>query len=226
VIFSPWQEANAFGSGRGSTSRPKPASWYPGSVSARPPCAWCPVTLRHPGGASMKRVRFIAGVAALAPAAIGTAILPTVHAATDTRPTAQAKGVSLYHLLSSCDGNHQFSRNYKNLEMVGYSAVGGMLGSKICIGTVNGYVTFNKSFCKDATLTVSSHPAMGIQNPVWGPKTHKVCGKKGEVVKTVFTPHVETNVSDFPGAVALSSTYQTRRNHEAVSYSFGPCPPC
>jgi hypothetical protein len=174
----------------------------------------------------MKRVRYLAGVAALAPAAIGTAILPTVHAVTDTRPAAQAKGVSLYHLLRSCDGNHKFTRNYKNLEMVGYSAVGGMLGSEICIGTVTGYVTFNKSFCKDATLTVSSHPAGGRQEPTWGPKAHRLCGKKGEVVKTLFTPHVETNVSDFPGVVALSSTYQTRANHAAASYSFGPCPPC
>lgn len=125
-----------------------------------------------------------------------------------------------------CNGNHKFTGTYKNLREVGYSAVGGLFDSQICVGVVYGYLKFNKNFCKNATLTVSSHPAGGLQEPVWGPTTHKVCGKTGQTVKTTFTPYVETSVSDFPAVVALSSTYQTRANHAAVSVALGPCPPC
>jgi hypothetical protein len=173
----------------------------------------------------MKRMHYIAGAVGLAPAVLGIAVAPAAGAATVT-PAGSAKTVSLHHVLApttranmaaassssstaaspdttaGCKGNTYFHMaRHNNLVGHGWYA-NSTLDFHTCIGTVDVYAKFNKTFCKNVTLGVS---ASGVQE--WS-RTHSVCGTAGRSVMTQFNVH--DSIYHLVGegvAVCVSSTY-------------------
>ncbi len=123
----------------------------------------------------MKRVRYLAGIAGLVPAAIATA--PAAQAAS-ARPAAVGH-TGITAAPDTCYGNTYFTM----------PATGRVRGSgyytdddvnyRVCVGTVTVSLYFNKTFCKKAYFGIS-----GIDNlPI---ESRTVCGHAGKWSPTYF----------------------------------------
>jgi hypothetical protein len=162
----------------------------------------------------MKRVNCLAGVCALAPVAIGGLALPAAaapHVGKNDVSATGRKSVVLprVHARGDCEGYRTFplSSNW-NLAGHGWSTPNGFLDTMVCVGTVDGFVTFNKAICKDVSLALYQHAAMGIESTPYK-KTYRLCASVApELQGAVYTPHYNLDCSQYPAGVGLTSTYE------------------
>jgi hypothetical protein len=175
----------------------------------------------------VKRMHYMAGAVGLAPAALGLAIAPATAGAATPGQAGHAKTVSLHHVLSTtvrtnmaaassssstaaspdttggCTGNTYFRiPQSHDLKGHGWYANESLLDQHTCIGTVDIWVHFNKTFCKNVSLTA------GVDEQWWS-KTHYVCGTAGHSTMTQFNVHQNfSHIGIIQGVgVCVSSTY-------------------
>jgi hypothetical protein len=151
----------------------------------------------------MKKVRYLAGAAGLAPAVVGLALPTATYAAAAPSATGQAKTVSLYHTgavpAAGCTGSTEFYvPKSGHVEGHGWYATG---GGSVCIGTVVGKMYFTKSsFCKYVHLNING-TNMGSRKECTGSGSKSVWESSGTfAVHKWFHGHAK---------VCLWSTYQT-----------------
>jgi hypothetical protein len=152
----------------------------------------------------MKRVRYLAGAAALAPVTAGLALPAASATATTSTPV---KTVSLAHsgMESStrvsiyCTANTAFNISQLfNVKAHGWykNQSGG-----ICIGTVDVSVKFNKTFSKSAFLSIYSQNGARL----YPRKAHRIQGTAGTTVITTYTVHQLYHINYLN--VCVASTY-------------------
>jgi hypothetical protein len=164
----------------------------------------------------MKRVRYLAGAAGLAPAAFGLAVAPAAHAAgTDA---GHVKTVSLHHVLAhsaradaatsssssaqnspgattgaACNGNTYFRIPQRD-DVRGHGwYANDALDVVTCIGTVVDRVYYAKNICKSVSLYVSTSKGGGG----FFASTKSACGTAGHWKSVELGVH--TKVGHTPG---------------------------
>lgn len=175
----------------------------------------------------MKRMHYVAGAVGLVPAVLGMAVTPAIAGTSPATQASQAKTVSLHHVLpataranaaaasssssalaspgitTGCKGNTWFHIP-QNHDLKGHGwYANSTFDSFTCIGTVDVWVHFNKTFCKDVSLSVYT---TGFNS--WYRK-HSVCGTAGTSTMTQFNVHEEfQHVQHIQGVhVCAKSTY-------------------
>jgi hypothetical protein len=160
----------------------------------------------------MKRVRYLVGAAALAPAVAGMAFPTAATAATGG--STGAKTVSVHQTRATvmapdagCTASAEFQLN-----TVGHKRGHGWVKytdnhNKFCIGTVDVSLEFTKTLCKNAELDTSGSQNSGSQH------THQICGYPaangdGKWFETTFSIHKSFLE---PGYVCVSSTYGSNK---------------
>jgi hypothetical protein len=139
----------------------------------------------------VKRVRYLAGVAGLAPMAIGMALPATGHAAAaTTHSPARGKSVSMAHVRSplrpatGCTGNTAFNVPQSgDVKAHGWYA-DNYFDTYVCIGTVKESVYFTKGtsshpFCKYAWVRAWETSSKGGSFNAFETGHQEVCGVAG-----------------------------------------------
>jgi hypothetical protein len=173
----------------------------------------------------MKRVRYLAGAAALSPIAVGLVApvaAPAAQAATTAREGTQARIVG--KRIATPDGISCTSRKRFNITPAGDIHGGGYWAiytqaefnsTNICVGTVDASLKFTKGtasnpFCKDGW--VSAHRAGLFGDGGYVKPAHaEMCGSAGEIVVHGFGVYNSWSASSTFAhvRVVVFSTYNT-----------------
>jgi hypothetical protein len=145
----------------------------------------------------MKRVRLVAGLAGMAPAALGMAAIPAAQAHASTSPNATG-------CTGTIRGNIPANPNTHLRGHFWYT----QHGSHWCIGTVDASMFYTKSVCKVESIEVLGGPGgHSLYNHRWA----NTCATPS--VWRSFTVGVHRSFQNAPDgqlAVCLNSTYGTK----------------
>jgi hypothetical protein len=150
----------------------------------------------------VKRVRYLAGAAGLAPAAFGMVTMPAaVGAVTPQAGTGHGKTVSVGHarVNTGCTGGTvHYLASHPDTNLYGHFWYT-QHGSKTCIGTLVLSVIYNKTICKTAGASERSPGGSG-----WTQSTGNYCGNKNTTYMWSFGVHKSIKG---PVSVCVGSTY-------------------